>query len=77
METMTRKKFEKLAGYHQPNSVSIYIATNRIGNNDDSRLKLKNQIQNLRKILVQRNLKENQKFDRDFPVFWLQRVYSR
>lgn len=60
METMTKKLFEKLADYHQPWCVSIYIPTSRIGLNEESRIRLKNQMQLIKKSLAERGLKEPQ-----------------
>lgn len=68
METLTKKNFEKLAGYHQPFCVSIYIPTSRIGNNEDSRIRLKNATQQVKKNLQLLGMKEIQLKDFIHPL---------
>ncbi len=60
MKILTRKIFEKLANVREHYCISIYIPTHRTGENQDSLLHFKNEIQSIENELVQLGLKEQE-----------------
>ena len=60
MPIITRKTFKELADVKQEPCVSIYIPTNRVGDNKEAQIALKNKTREIRKALEGHWLKEKQ-----------------
>ncbi|MFO7874488.1 MAG: hypothetical protein R6U62_08390 [Bacteroidales bacterium] len=60
MPIITRKTFQELADVKQEPCVSIYIPTNRVGDNKEAQIALKNKTREIRKTLEAHWLKEKQ-----------------
>lgn len=68
MSIMTRKVFRELAEVRQHPCISIYIPTERTGENKKSWIRFKNQVQNVRNELTERGWKGNQIADLTRPL---------
>lgn len=68
MAIMTRKIFQELAEVQQYPCVSIYIPTERAGDNKKTRIRFKNQIQNVRDELHQRGMQGNHVLEMTHPL---------
>jgi hypothetical protein len=60
MALFTKKEFEELANASANYCISIYIPTNRVGENDDSAIRLKNQLTSVQSELVALGLKSHE-----------------
>ncbi len=68
MPLMTRKTFKELAEANQRPSVSIYLPTERVGDNKKAQIRLKNLIQDVRSQLREEGMQENLLADFTTPL---------
>ena len=60
MKILTKRLFDELANIKQDHCISIYIPTHRTGENQDSLLHFKNEVQKVEQELIQRGLKNRE-----------------
>lgn len=58
LPVITRKKFSELASVKGQNCVSVYIPTQRRGNNEESKIRFKNRMQKIQKQLLESGMTE-------------------